>query len=104
MKRLLSLVAAVLMIASIMPTAFAAEIQPRYEPCPECRTGYLRRVTELVHTYEVEDRACVHPGRRGQDTRYHYIYEIYDICTSCGADYRIGSDDKYEWVCEGVSG
>lgn len=103
MKRLFSLVAAMLMIVSTVTTAFAVEIQPRYEPCPNCNKGFIQETTTEVGDplRQSQSRVCIH-GKNGQDTVFLHTYQVTYYCTTC--HYETGyTYTKPLWHCEGKS-
>lgn len=92
-KKILSLIVAMTMLASLSVSALATEIQPRYEPCGNCGKGFISEGYTVLKTENGAYRPCqcTPPLFNEQDRAYRELRQDYARCTSCSWSF-VGSE------------
>lgn len=85
-KKILKMVVAMTMLAVLSIPAFAAEIQPRRDPCGNCTDGFIAQGYTVLNTQYSKYRPCeCNPPKYDQEDRaYRELRQDYARCTSCG--------------------
>lgn len=102
MKRMATMILAILMAFATMAPAFAsgAVIEPmRYEPCSKCGVGMVSESIVEGERMELERRVCIH-HLDGNDVKYKILRTRQWHCGSCGWSFAEEIASITRWECE----